>query len=542
MKLVWFLLFMSLPCWALVPVEGIILGEANQSYQTDPLAFIFRDHSHGTPDDEFKKVKFYQHGFQRGLELKESCGYLRDLTYSQKWMETQAKRSLASGLQYVGLDLSIKAIGAYAKAVDLEPEAYQQLSKNIVRNYCSKNMTLFSLKTLEKSLEYAYNNPDQDVLPTLSTSPYVAPEVKSKIESQETRKKEFDYAIKNFRAFCSWGGSVEDYRLMTPYLKNPFIMSFVIENMSGLVSEFNEKSKSVIPVKNEKSIQVACRELVCRDVTSQEFAKLYPLSAGSTGVNTDLKKLYCQEFRDLDFRVTRTLPEVRKWVKQSDEEQFIFETNFFISMMSGVSDVLFSVSTYQELFPLMKARTDERWTNWATELLGSFSHNLLYEESLKVKATSRGELSFREKQKFTLDFLVTMGEMDRMLENDKLKLSFNLKISKNFLRYLRSRWDQLARNSDIEGQPALKQEFARLINVQLKEKQKLFSQPMWNDDFSILIVDELLAQVIDYQGNFFNSYQEEMLDVPVKFSFGTLAMGYLRYRADVRAQRLKLNL
>ena len=65
---------------------------------------------------------------------------------------------------------------------------------------------------------------------------------------------------------------------------------------------------------------------------------------------------------------------------------------------------------------------------------------------------------------------------------------------------------------------------------------------MWNDDFSRLIVQELVGQILSYKGPLFDSYQEEMLRVPVKFSYGIFALSYLRYRADVKAGRLKLNL
>ena len=528
--------------WALVPVEGILMGEANQAYQTDPLASIFRERLDGKIDDELLKAKYYQHAISRGLELRESCSYLKPASYTQKWMEIQAKRSMVATLQYLGLDFSVKAIGSYAKNLDLQEDAYKKLTGNLIRNYCSKNMTVFSLKTLETSLLQSYQSPKEGVLPDLSSSPFASKEAKAKSTALDTRRKEFDYAIKNFRAFCSWGGSVDDYRMLIPYLKNPYIMAFVIENMSGLRSVFDEKEKKVVTKVDESSVQVNCRELVCREVKSSEFEKSFPLSGGSTGVNTDLKKLYCGTYREMEFVARDTLPQVREWYKKVEEEQFIFEVNHFISVITGVSDIFLSSENYSEALPLVKSYTDERWQIWSQGLLSKFSENLLYEESLKVKAIVKQETTFKEKQTFRANFSVTMGEVDRIMDSEKMKLSFKLKISKNFLRYLRTRWDDLARNIDIEGQPKLKEEFAHIINVQLKEKEKLFAQPMWNDDFSKLIVDELLRQILAYEGRLFNSYQDEMLDVPVQFSFGNLALGYLRYRADVRNQRLKLNL
>jgi hypothetical protein len=83
---------------------------------------------------------------------------------------------------------------------------------------------------------------------------------------------------------------------------------------------------------------------------------------------------------------------------------------------------------------------------------------------------------------------------------------------------------------------------ARFVEAQVKDKEKLFSQKMWNQDFSRLIAEELLAQALAYKGALFDSYQEEVLTVPVNFSYGIFALGYIRYRADINAGRLKLNL
>jgi hypothetical protein len=312
--------------------------------------------------------------------------------------------------------------------------------------------------------------------------------------------------------------------------------------MSGVKATFDQKTKSIIPKENENSVQVACRELICREMNSQEFDAHFPLTAGSTGVNTDLKKIYCGSFRELDSQTRDGLSEVKAWIKSSDEEQFLLEANSFLALVTGVPDLFFAADTYQDILPLVKSYTEERWNLWANTLLSSFAQDMLYEESLKVQAVGRDKLTFKERKRFTLDFTVTMGEMDRLMEGDKMKLSFKIILSKNFIRHMRSRWDDLARKSDLEGQEPLKKEFAKIVDMKLKEKEKLFAQPLWNENFSRLIVEEIFTQILAYEGDLFDSYQDEMLDIPVRFSFGNMALGYLRYRADVRAQRLKLNL
>src|SRR5690606_5643996 len=123
----------------------------------------------------------------------------------------------AATLQYIGLDTSIKAIGAYARKLDISNEEFSRLSKNLVKNYCSQNITIFSLKSIEKSLDHYYQNPEATIIPSLVSSPFATEAIKTSSEKMSARSKEFDLVVKNFRAFCSWGGQDEDYRMLTDY-------------------------------------------------------------------------------------------------------------------------------------------------------------------------------------------------------------------------------------------------------------------------------------------------------------------------------------
>src|SRR5690606_13217307 len=125
---------------------------------------------------------------------------------------------------------------------------------------------------------------------------------------------------------------------------------------------------------------------------------------------------------------------------------------------------------------------------------------------------------------------------------DKLDLSFELKFSKNYLRHIRSKWSQLSDKFDEKGLEKFKKDLSTQVEAQLKNKEKYFRQQMWNEEFSRLIVQELVGQVMSYEGKIFDSYQEEMFRVPVRFSYGIFALSYLRYRTDVKAGRMKLNL
>ncbi|MBA2404167.1 MAG: hypothetical protein H0V66_05300 [Bdellovibrionales bacterium] len=541
--LVGYLLFLSSTVFALVPVEGILLGEAVNEYQQDPLNFIFSDIYDKSIAGENTKLRLYQSTIESGKFLKESCQLFVPPTYASSWMEKQAKRSMVSTIQYIGLDTSIKAIGVYAKKMELSEEAFQKLSSNLVKNYCSKNITVFSIKRLEQALNHYYKNPQANIMPTVEGSPFMTSIYKTKTESIQGRSNEFDQAISNFKAFCSWGGDVVDYRLMVPYLNNSFIMAFMIKNMTGVQDKYDDVSQKVSQVPSSDTVQVGCTDLICRKVNLEQFKQNFPRSVGSTGLYTDLAKLYCHHFKVQDYSGANSIPLVREWIKKMELEDPIFETSFFISLMTGVPDAIFGVESYSELPLVAKSSIDERWKNWANETLKSFSKDMLFEESLKIKAQPRRDRVALRTQGFLLDFSVTLGEMDRIVDdNDKLALTFDIKLSKNYIRHMRAKWIDLTNNVDEEGRIKFRDEMSKFISFQLKEKEKYFRQKMWNEDFSRLIVQELVEQVLAYRGPMFDSYQEEMFKIPVRFSYGVFALGYLRYRADVKAGRLKLNL
>lgn len=518
------------------------MGEAQSDIQNDPLANVFSDIYDKSKLGENKKVKLYQSTFEGGQRLVESCSYLAPSTYSTPWQEKQAKRGVAATLQYIGIDTSIKAIGAYAKKLHIEESDFKRLTNNLLKNYCSKNITIFSLRNLEQSFQYYYKNPQTLIIPSVESSPFATSAIKSRTETDEARSREFDQVIKNFRAFCSWGGDVEDYRMLTPYLNNRYIMAFVFKNMMGVQDQLSEKEQSIISVPDKDTVQVVCTDLICRKENLVTFRQKFPVSTGSTGISTDLSKLYCHHFR-FQNDPQGTIPEVKAWIKAQEIEDPIFETSQFVALMTGVPDFFFGIETYQDLPLLIRSSVDERWNLWAREVLSTFSKDLLYEEALKVKVEPRRDQVDLATKGFKVELIITMGEMDRLMkDDDKLGLTFELKLSKNYLRSLKSKWNTLALDVDLEGQKNFKEEVARYLNLQLQNKSKYFTQRMWNEDFSRLLAEELINQTLAYRGPLFNSFQEEMIKVPVKFSYGLFALSYLRYRADAAAGRLKLNL
>lgn len=536
-------LLVPLTSGALTPVEGILLGEPVTDIQTDPLSLVFTDIFTASGPLQYRKVKNYQAVTETGRFFAEECSILGPIKYSTSWKEQQAKRSVVAALQYVGLDRTIKAIGAYARKLDLTETQFKNLSDNLVSSYCSENVTVMSLKTIRKSLDLYYQSPDPNILPDVDGSPYVTEAYRSGSTSSETRSRELQYAIRNFRAFCSWGGDTEDYRLLPAYLKNPFIMSLISRNMAGFRFAWSEESGKMEWKKDDpEAVRVVCKDLICRQATKEHFTRDFPTSTGSTGIGTDLNKLYCNHFRDLDYDPKKTIPEVKEWIKALDIEEPFLEANFFISLMTGVPDPFMIQTKFSDIPAIVKSSVDERWSKWSRDSLSSFSRDLLFEESLRVRAEPRRTIA-DIREDLVLDFHVTLGEMDRIMRNnDKIGLSFNFNFSKSWLKSLITRWNVAAENVDAEAEKALKEDMIRYITIQLQPKEKIFTQKVWNDDFARLLADELLAQVLSYKGGYFENSQDEMVVVPVRFSYGLFALSYLRYKTQVAKGATKLNL
>src|SRR5688572_28802780 len=103
-------LLLCTSAWALVPVEGLIMGKSQTEIQPDSLSLIFQDLYQNGPLEERKKVKAYYAAYSRGVSLQESCGLYGPIYYPSSWTEKQAKRTVVSTLQYIGLDAVVKSI------------------------------------------------------------------------------------------------------------------------------------------------------------------------------------------------------------------------------------------------------------------------------------------------------------------------------------------------------------------------------------------------------------------------------------------------
>ncbi len=547
-KMLWFVVFMLMasgPSWALIPLEGLLKGQVETDLQFDPLSNVFQ--SNPETDDGAKQLhKSYMIHTLDSLSLKQSCDYIGKANYATLSDEVRAHRSVVATLQYLGLDATVKSIGSLSRQTQMERESFVKMVDNLIIGSCSPNISVYGPKLLKANFINSYDNfTDQIILPTFPLGSMASTPLVIKSQSLEVRERELHHGLVLFRSLCSWGGDTENYRLLAPLLKNPLIMSWVFRHLEGKTINWNKLTNEARVMEDElSSVQVLCPDLICRRVDNAEFKKNFPKIVGSSGTGLDLKRLWCQHLRDQTINTSDTQhPLIREWGKKINPEDENLMAAQLLSLFTGLSDMVVMAKNFNELTQDIRSPIDERWSKWASTNLKNFSRDTLYEEPMEIKIRPLREQIDVDQRKFRVDFAVTMGELDKIFKNsDKVSQTIQLKLSQNWLRWLRRQWFQVS----AQASPELRDEFitqtAQFIKIQIDQKKKYFPTPLFGDGIEELIALELISQVERQEGGIFSKMDEKMLTIPVRFHYGLFALSYMRYKAQIKARSHTLDL
>ncbi len=543
-----FLLLLSMQStWALVPLEGILYGDVKDISQIDPMESVHNKNAVLDIDmlNAETRRSFKEHIglYREGANLVNSCQFNNKFKYSNSWKEKQAKRTIASALQYIGLDVTMKAIVEYVKLLEFEESEFQNLYKNLIVNTCSPNITVYSKKFLADNFKHLYKNykKGQFETPSLMDSPFYSKEVKELTNSRSAKRNELKLSINNFRAFCSWNGDVDNYRLLTPYLNNSFVMSYVFNQLIGRKIVYNPIDTKIEYGDDPESIRVSCNNLICRKSNDVKFKELFPRVVGSTKLSDDLKTLYCGHFKDLSYKTRSQNPKILSWMKEGTIDTPYLESMNFLSLLTHKSDLLVASDKFTDLERLMKSNIKDRWNQWAKSKVDNLVTDILYEESLNVKLISQLKTPATLKGEFNLVFDFTMGEMDKVLNDvDKVTSVFHLKFPKNYLRWVRKEFIKRSNLSDYEGLKKLDKNIVEYVTTQIKQKEKYFLIPIWTDKISNIIAKELQDQLVEYRGTKLNEFTNKLVSVPVKFRFGLFALKYLNDKFKAKYRNLNI--
>lgn len=525
---------------ALVPVEGLLHGEANLDHQEDPLQSVFQLPQDGQDVDRLRH-RLYMANLQASEDLKNSCDHLSKTDYASAQSQTIARRSIVANLQYIGLDRAVKAIGAYASTLQMPADEFATLSTNLVNGSCSTNISVYGIKLLKSALKNAFEKEKE--LPTLPGMPYAPLALKEKTDSRAAKEAEFHYTLKVFRSLCSWGGDVNDYRLLPPFLKSPLVMSWVIRFMEGKEFSYSELTRSVEAFTLPTSSRVACQELICRAVNPATFQSRFPLSLGSTGLKQDLQRQWCHHFRYLDYSNKVDNAMVKSWIKYQSPEAERKEVGQLWALVTGIPELSIPLKRYDELQTDLRVSIDERWGVWSKKSLSRFSRGLLYEEPLEISINPRQDVRALRRDLFAFDLSVTMGELDRLLsEKDKLSLSMSFSLHRSWLRWVRLRWTELNQQPDPAVRDAFVEKVAEHLKIQVEAKRRYFPTPLFGEGLEYLLAQEIISQLSLYDGPFFDTMADKVVEVPLRMRYGMFALSYVRYRALLKAKEKTIDL
>ena len=539
-----FLIFiMSFSTSALVPLESILLGDFTEKYSSegrDPFDYLFLRKTELSASNEFKRqLSIYRGYYEEGQNLQQYCKENNKISYATLWQRDQVKRSVYATLQYIGLDITIRAIPKYAKYFEFSSDEFKNLVENIVGNSCSKNLSIISVKQLKKNFLSKFDSNNSFELPSIEGNPLFPEKLSTMVSKDDAKEREFLKTIRLFQSFCSWGGDVENLRLLVPFLKHPVIFSMLSRQLSGQHLDWEASSRKILKKRNQKSVQVLCEGLICRRVDKKKFSKKFPLSIGHKSIENDLSRLYCNELRDVQYLIKGQAKKISKIIKSMtfDDENFLVSQ--FVSLNTGIPDFFIRTNNFTKASEYLRYNIDETWNNWAKKQIDTFKGDVFYEEPLTVELVDR-ELYYKNyKADFKVMFDVNLGEIDRSVQMvGKLSTVFEIPFSKKFLKWARREWIEL----DPRNKSRKAELFHRMkihIKPLVEEIREKFPVAPWDGGLDVIIRNEILDQIADFQGDYFSKELSGVMKIPVVINFAPYALKYLRYEYRVKENQKK---
>lgn len=531
--------------YALVPLESLMLGDFSSQYNeksTDPIEYIFDGLN---PDQNlsnyYRKQDFLKHRaeigrfrgfFEEGENLQNICKQKPNIQYATHWDKQQVKRSFLSTLQYIGLDLTTRALPLYAKFFEFSEDEYKNLGNNLIGNYCSQNLSIISLRQLRKNWMTKFSAKTDLSLPSIDSNPLFPEKLSRLLDQDEVMKRGFYNTIELFKSVCSWGGDVDNLRLLIPLVRDPIVMAFVIRQITSQKIEWEPVENKIYRVDSPASVQILCDNLVCRKVEKKVFQNKIPRSVGSDGLEGDYSRLYCQEFRDSDYLIKDQVEQLTPMIKKMTFDDQLFLSGHMISLLTGIPDFLNLLDKYESGKEMTRLSMDRSWDNWAKSQNDRFDRSIFYEESLTIELVNRKHYFNRFSPKFSVEFDVNLGEFDRANQKvGKVSSVFHLKVSKKFLAWARKIWKNIDTTNDDVTKKVL-EPFKVIIQETIDEAQKSYDIAPWKDSLERLIMTEILNQVALYEGDFFNN-EKGIESIPVSINYGIFAMKYIRFQHSV---------
>ncbi len=523
---------------ALVPLESLELGDFSELYtqdSSDPLNYIFTNDKDRTKGDDKNKrrLAYFRGVYEEGENFKQYCQQSPKVQYATPWDRVQVKRAHLSTLQYLGLDITVRAIVEYARYFEFNESEFNNLTQGLIGNFCSTNISVISKSQLQKNFQVKFKVGGEISLPSIKDNQFFPKSLRNISTLDKAREREFLNTIELFKSFCSWGGEVDNLRLLTPLARSPLISSFVSRQMVGKRINWSPVDNNFFMAK-ANTVQVKCENLVCRRHLDKSKEYQIPKSVGHKNFYDDYKKIYCEDFLFTDYKVKDQVPKILKIIKQRtfDEDNFLISQ--FVSLLTGIPDFMARAKKYIEGKDFLRASMDKTWDQWAINQSKNFQKDLYYEEPLTIELVDNEMFYNTKEANLKVVFDVNLGEFDRANQIvGKLKTYFNIKISRSFLKWVGREWKEMDPRKKKYRQDVLVK-FRAQISDQVREAVKKLPFAQFDGNFQSIIMRELLAQLVITDGSFYRNRSKGLITVPIEFNFAPFALRYLRFQYKIK--------
>ena len=525
--------------YALAPVESLVLGNFSEDYsenKSDPLNYVFtRDSSVKNSSLEYRReLAIYRGFYEEGKNTTNYCKVNRPIKYPTEWEKVQVKRSVLSLIQYIGLDLTTRALPQYAKALEFTRDEYTNLVDGLVGNYCSTNLSVISKRELTNNFMLKFDKENNYKLPSVAGNPYFPDNIDSYLPPKKALEQEFLYTVKLFQSLCSWNGNPSTPGLMVPILKNSALMAFFGRQLSNQSIGWKEIDNTLFLKEDKQTVQVWCENLICRKTGRDEFLSRFHYSVGGTSVNEDIKRLYCEDFMNVDYRPAEYDPRIAKIMKSTtfDDENFI--NSQFIALITGFPDFLLRGEKFNMGTDVFRSSIDFTWTKWAKNQSENFTRELFFEEPLMLELVDRNQYHNYRSPDLKISFDVNLGEFDRINQRaGKIAVKFKIFVQNSFLNFYRTALKNGAFGDTAEKE-RLRNRFKLQMTKDVMAAREKFIIPPWKGDLEGLIATEITSQILETPEKFLDFTKPGMREIEVEINYGVFALKYINHQLNVQ--------
>jgi hypothetical protein len=526
---------------SLVPIESMILGKNFADREVllkDPLTYVFMQSELAPNDNNSELLMQAQSYVWNGRYISQQCDRGTKIEFATEDEKNRAKRSMLGTLQYMGLDLSLRAITAYAQLAKFSSEEFDNLISGLIGNYCSSNISVTSHEGLKKNFLLQMKTDQKSALPLFKKNSLFPSQLYAldADENLNIRDHEFALAIESFKSFCSWGGDVSSLRLMAPFVNDPIIMGFIIDQMAGVKLKWNLNMKKAEKIKEENTtVQVACKGLICRRLKTVDFEQVFPKIVGSTEKkDEDYARLWCQTLKDQSLRIESERPSIRKMILSRTLADEHLLRSFMVSLLTGIPSIMTKVWQFGDLKQLYDLSLDEEWNDWARKSIKSFSRDLVFEESVSFERVRQKRMEeFHSLADLSFDFDVNLGEYDRLNQMlGKVAVGMSFKIHQTELVQWATDWPLYVEAGLEKKREIILKRVTLTIEDQLKSFRDFFIIAPWEGDLVGLLASDLMNQLEQLRNNGvkLEKKTQDVVAIPFKIRYGLYALKYLNYR------------